>query len=280
MRKAGEGERERAQQPHTRSVTDTGILARDSVARRLNRESFLLLGGTAALLLQVAHPLVAAGVAEHSGFRRDPFGRLLRTLNTTLGIVFGTTAQARAGLRRIDRRHVPVRGTVGERSYDARDPTLLVWVQVTLVLTSLRLYELVRGRLSDEDREVYWSEARMFAGELGATMEALPSTYHALIAYERYMLANEVIPDASAVAVARDVLRPVRFVPGPMYWLTDAFTAGLLPPSIRLAIGLPWRTRERLWFRFVIAALRLFLPAVPRRIRVVPQARRYDARLR
>ncbi len=262
------------------SVTDTGILARDSVARRLNRESFLLLGGTAALLMQVAHPLVAAGVAEPSGFRRDPFGRLLRTLNTTLGIVFGTTAQARAGLRRIDRRHVPVRRSIGDRSYDARDPALLVWVQVTLVLTSLRLYELVRGRLSDDDREEYWTEARMFAGELGATKEALPSTYRALIDYERYMLANEVIPDTSAVAVARDVLRPMRLVPGPVYWLADAFTAGLLPPSIRLAIGLPWRTRERLWFRSVIAALRLFLPAVPPRIRVVPQARRYEARVR
>ena len=276
---AGERESERAQERHTVSVTDTGILARDSVARRLNRESFLLLGGTAALLLQVAHPLVAAGVAEHSGFRRDPFGRLMRTLNTTLGIVFGTTAQARAGLRRIDRRHVPVRGALAGRPYDAHDPALLVWVQVTLVLTSLRLFELVRGRLSDADRETYWAEARMFAGDLGATQEALPSTYGALIAYERYMLAHEAIPDASAIAVARDVLRPIRLVPGPIYWLSDAFTAGLLPPSIRLAIGLSWRTRERLWFRFVIAALRLFLPVVPTRIRVVPQARLYEARL-
>src|SRR3954463_16082756 len=196
------------------------------MARRLNRESFLLLGGTAALLMQVAHPLVAAGVAEHSGFRRDPIGRLLRTLNTTLGIVFGTTAQARAGLRRIDRRHVPVRGTAGQRRYDARDPGLLVWVQVTLVLTSLRLYELVRGRLSDTDREEYWAEARFFAGELGATAESLPPTYDALTRYERYMLANEIIADANAVAVARDVLRPMRLVPRPLYWMSEAFAAG------------------------------------------------------
>lgn len=262
------------------SVTDIGILARDSVARRLNREAFLLFGGTAALLMQVAHPLVAAGVGEHSDFRRDPFGRLLRTLNTTLGIVFGTTAQARAGLRRIDRRHVPVRGTTAQgQEYDARHPALLVWVQVTLVLTSLRLYELVRGRLNDVEREAYWAEARFFAGELGATREALPSTYGALIAYERYMLANEVIPDANAVAVAREVLRPVAWVPAPIAWAVDAFTAGLLPPSIRLAFGLPWRTRERLWFRFVIAALRRFVPYVPSRVRVVPQARRYEARI-
>jgi uncharacterized protein (DUF2236 family) len=231
--------------------------------------------------MQVAHPLVAAGVAGHSDFRRDPFGRLLRTLNTTLGIVFGTTGEAQAGLRRIDQRHVPVRGrTSAGQGYDARDPALLVWVQVTLVLTSLRLYELVRGALGDAEREAYWAEARFFARELGATREALPSSYDALVAYERYMLSDEVIPDANAVAVAREVIRPLTWLPAPLYWTIDAFTAGLLPPSIRLAFGLPWRARERLWFRFVISALRIFLPYVPTRIRVVPQARRYEARLR
>jgi uncharacterized protein (DUF2236 family) len=247
----------------------------------MNREAFLLLGGTAALLLQIAHPLVGAGVAEHSDYQRDPVGRLLRTLNTTLAIVFGTTTQARAGLRRIDRRHVPVRGaTAGGRPYDAHDPALVVWVQVTLVLTSLRLFELVRGRLSDSERETYWAEARFFAGELGATSSALPSTYDALIRYERHMLVSEVIPDATAVAVARSVLRPFPALTAPLLWPTHAFTAGLLPPSLRLAFGLPWRRRERLWFRFVICALRLGLPLAPRFVRVVPQARRYEARVR
>lgn len=257
-----------------------GILARDSVARRLNRETFLLLGGTAALLMQVAHPLVAAGVGEHSTFRRDPLGRLLRTLNTTLAAVFGTSAEARAALRRIDRRHDPVRGTTasGQR-YDARDPRLVVWVQVTLVLTSLRLYELVLGRLTDADRDAYWSEARTFAAELGATEEVLPRTYADVLWYEREMLADEVMPDANSVAVARDVLRPFRRLPDLVHWPLDAFTAGLLPPSLRLAFGLPWRTRERLWFRFTIVALRALVPLLPRRIRVVPQARRYEARV-
>lgn len=280
LAEAGERVRERPQEErHTRSVTDLGVLTRDSVARRMNREAFLLLGGTATLLLQVAHPLVAAGVGQHSDFRRDPFGRLLRTLNTTLAIVFGTTAEARAGLRRIDRRHVPVRGTTtAGRSYDARDPALLVWVQVTLVLTSLRLYELVRGRLSQAERESYWSEARFFAGELGATREALPASYADLIRYERDMLANVVIPDANAVAVGRAVIRPITWVPEPLFWPIDAFTASLLPPSLRLAFGLPWRTRERLLSRFVVCALQLLLPVVPKRIRVVPQARRYEKR--
>jgi uncharacterized protein (DUF2236 family) len=260
-------------------MADIGILSRDSVARRLNRESFLLLGGTAALLLQVAHPLVAAGVSEHSDFRRDPVGRLMRTLNTTLAVVFGTRAQARAALARIDRRHGAVRGHAMGHAYDARDPALVTWVQVTLVLTSLRLYELVRGRLSDADRETYWAEARSVATELGATAKSLPATFDALIRYERHMLATEVVPDARAVAVARQVLRPFAW-PALLQWPMEAFTSGLLPPSLRLAFGLPWRTRERLCFRFVIVALRRFVPLLPDRIRAVPQARGYEARLR
>ncbi|HYK98251.1 MAG TPA: oxygenase MpaB family protein [Candidatus Acidoferrales bacterium] len=261
-------------------MSDVGLLSRDAVARRVNREAFLLLGGTAALLLQVAHPLVAAGVAEHSDFRRDPIGRLLRTLNTTLAMVFGTTAQASAALGRVDRRHGAVRGTAaGGRRYDARDPRLVVWVQTTLVLTSLRLYELVMGRLSDADREAYWREASFFAMQLGATEETMPRAYADLLRYERDMLATEVIPDANAIAVARDVLRPMPWLPGVVLWASHAFTTGLLPPSLRLAFGLPWRTRERLFYRGVIVSLRFIVPLLPERIRVVPQARRYEARV-
>lgn len=262
-------------------MSDTGILRPDSVARRVDRESFLLLGGTAALLLQVAHPLIAAGVERHSTFRTEPLGRLLRTLDTTLAIVFGTTPQARAALRRIDRRHAAVRGVSASGvPYAARDPRLLVWVQVTLVMTSLRMYELVMGRLTDTEREAYWREARFVAGELGATAEALPTTFADLVAYERKMLAREVTPDGVALAVAADVRRPFAWLPAFATWPLDAFTASLIPEPARSALGLPWGTRERLWSRAVIIALRWIVPRLPYRLRVVPQARAYDARMR
>src|SRR6058998_1440450 len=106
VRKAVEGVPERA---HGGSVPEP-LLPEPSVARRLNRELFLLLGGTAALLLQVAHPLVAAGVEQHSDFRRDPVRRLVRTVDTTLAVVFGERATAESALKRIGRSHAPVRG--------------------------------------------------------------------------------------------------------------------------------------------------------------------------
>lgn len=238
---------------------------------------FLLLGGPAALLLQVAHPLVAAGVDQHSDFRRDPVGRLHRTVDTTLAVVFGTPEQARRALERINERHVSVRGrSAGGGAYDARDPALLLWVQTTLVLTSLRLYELVMGPLAADDREAYWAETIPIAAALGIPRSMLPPTIAALERHEREVLEREVIPDATSRGVGRAVLRPFGWIPDAAYWPSDVLAAGLLPPRLRAAFGLRWRRRERVAFRAAIAALRLLRAVLPERLTVVPQARRHE----
>ncbi|HUG56006.1 MAG TPA: oxygenase MpaB family protein [Candidatus Limnocylindrales bacterium] len=254
------------------------ILPPGSVARRVDREMFLLLGGAAALLLQVAHPLVAAGVDQHSDFRRDPIGRLHRTLDTTLAVVFGTPQQARRALARINERHVSVRGRSAGGAYDARDPALLHWVQTTLVLTSLRLYELVMGPLAAEDREAYWAETIPIASALGIPRSMLPTTIAALERYEREALARDVIPNATSREVGRAVLRPFRRIPDAAYWPSDVLAAGLLPPGLRSAFGLRWRTRERLAFRALVVAVRVLRRVLPAWLTVVPQARRYERR--
>lgn len=256
---------------------DTGILAIDSVARRINRETFLLLGGTAALLMQVAHPLVAAGVDQHSDFRRAPVPRLMRTVDTTLAIVFGERRRAERAFRRIDRVHASVRGAAEDgRAYRARDPHLMLWVQSTLVLTSLRWYEMVMGPLTAAERESYWDEAKVFAGELGVPQNLFPATVRDLVEYERAMLRDEVVPDATSIAVARDVLRPLGPAALPAYWANDAVTAGLLPASLRDAFGLRYGPAERRFHRAVAVAIRLTRPVLPRFLTVVPHARRYE----
>ena len=258
-------------------MRDTGILAPDSMARRINRESFLLLGGTAALLMQVAHPLVAAGVDQHSDFRRSPVRRLVRTVDTTLAIVYGERATAESALKRIGRSHAPVRGQAADgRAYRARDPQLMLWVQTTLVLTSVRWYEAVMGRLSDAERDAYWGEGRFFAGELGVPEHLFPKTYADLERYEAKMLRTEVIPDATAMAVGREVVRPYRWLPEILYWPTDALSAALLPTTLREAFGLPFGVPQRLFFRAVIVALRALRALLPEWLTVVPQARRFE----
>ncbi len=255
-------------------MTDHGLLPRDSIARRINREMFLLLGGTAALLLQVAHPLVAAGVDPHSDFRRDPLGRLHRTLNTTLESVFGTTVTARRALARIDARHASVAGVaVDGRPYRARDPRLMLWVQTTLVLTSLRFYEIVVGPLPPEDRQRYWDEAKVFARKLGIPDELFPPTIGDLERYERDMLVTAIEPDATSVSVARSVLRPFRFIPEFVYWPNDAIAAALLPPSVRDAFGLRYGAAERFSFLFTVTLIRNLRELLPERLTVVPHAR-------
>jgi uncharacterized protein (DUF2236 family) len=262
-------------------VADIGILPRDAVARRLNRELFLALGSTAAVLLQVAHPLVAAGVDQHSDFRRDRVGRFRRTANTSLDAVFGDTPRALRALRRIDARHASVRGTAdGGRPYRARDPHLLLWVQATLVLTSLRWYELVAGRLPPADRQRYWDEGKVFARELGVPEDLFPRTIDDLERYERDMLEATVVPDATSRLVGRAVMRPAAFLPDALYWPSDVIAAGLLPASLRGAFGLPWGTPERLFFRFVIHAVRVWRALAPSWLATVPHARRYDRRVR
>jgi uncharacterized protein (DUF2236 family) len=256
---------------------EADLLPTPSVARRVDREVFVLLGGTAALLMQVAHPLVAAGVDRHSDFRRHPIARLRRTLDTTLAVVFAEPGQARAAIRRIDRRHGPVRGTTDEgRAYDARDPELLLWVQTTLVLTSLRLYEAVAGRLPSADRDAYWQEARPIAALLGIPIGLQPASLADLERYERSMLEGAVQPDILSRRVARDVLRPFPRIPAPFYWPTDALAAALVPHALRQPFGLRYRIRERVFFAIVLAAARIGRAVLPERITIVPQARRFE----
>src|SRR3712207_9141309 len=92
----------------------SGLFGPGTVTWKVNREMVLLAGGGRALLLQVAHPLVAAGVAEHSNYREDPWGRLYRTLDVTTKITFGDTETARETSERLARMHTRVRGVTTE----------------------------------------------------------------------------------------------------------------------------------------------------------------------
>lgn len=250
------------------------LIPEPSVARRIDREMFVLLGGTAALLMQVAHPLVAAGVDRHSDFRSDPFGRLVRTLNTTLAVVFGDDRAAHAAIDRVNRIHARVRGTSADgRAYRALDPELLLWVQTTLVLTSLRLYEDVMGPLSADDRQAYWDETKPIARLLGIPADRLPATTADLERYEREMLDSDVRPDATSRDVARAVLRPLPWIPAFLYRPNDALAAALLPERLRAPFGLRYGRAERRFYRGVVLAIRALRRVLPDALTAVPHAR-------
>ena len=120
--------------------------------------------------MQLAHPMVAAAVAEHSGFHADPFARLQRTLEASFAIVFGTTEQAHAAAASVRSVHEHV---VGD-GYRADDPALLMWVHATLVDTALRVHERFLRPLPAADAERYYDESTVVAELLGVPRAAQP----------------------------------------------------------------------------------------------------------
>src|SRR5213082_703348 len=126
-----------------------GLFPDDSIVRQVNRENVLVLGGGRALLMQLAHPSVAAGVDEHSDFRTHPIQRLRRTVRMIMAIVFGDRETALAAARAVNQTHGRVRG---ER-YRALDPDLLLWVHATLVDSALATYETFVKPLPARERE-------------------------------------------------------------------------------------------------------------------------------
>ena len=256
----------------------------DSITRRVNREAVLLLGGGRALLLQVAHPLVAAGVAEHSRFDQEPLQRLVRTLQLTLAIVFGSAAEALAAVRGIERVHARVRGRLESACgpfragtpYDANDPALLLWVHATLVDSALVTYQRFLGPLPLAERRRFYDESRVTARLFGIADADVPPTYEAFQAYVRAMLRGPqlaVSRDSRAIAAA--LLSPP--LPSGLRQIastTRLFTIGLLPLVMRQRYGYSWGPLRERALDATAAAVRTGVPWLPSLLRHFPHARR------
>src|SRR5499426_2531182 len=173
-----------------------GLFREDSWLRRVSAESVLLLGGGRALLLEIAHPLVAAGVAGHSRFREDPLGRLQRTLDAMSTLAFRERGVALETARRVERAHLHVRGRLARgvgrfaagTPYDGRDPALMRWVWATLVDTALEVTRYFVAPLSAEAERAYYADQRVLARVLGIPDPLVPPDYAAFRAYFDAML--------------------------------------------------------------------------------------------
>jgi uncharacterized protein (DUF2236 family) len=262
-------------------ASPVGLFGPESVSWRVNREALVLAGGSCALLMQLAHPAVAAGVAEHSDFRARPWDRLRRTLNASYAVIFGSTARAEQALHRIDAIHGSVRGTVpetGER-YDARDPSLLLWVHATLVDTALRVYDRFVQPLAAVDAETYHREARVVAVGLGVPEELIPATLAQLRGeMERLIGSGEVHVTPTARALAPAILHPNR-LPARAWEAAHLISLSVLHPEIRRGYGIGWSDARERGVERLASATRHLLPLVPAPLRFVPAARAAERRL-
>ena len=290
-------------------MVEGGFYGPQSEAWKLNREAMLLLGaGPRALLLQIAHPLVAAGVAEHSDFRSDPWARLSGTLRSYLRIVYGTADAARAEIRRLNDLHRGIRGNVIEarakerhgRRYSALDPDLSLWVHATLVDSTIEAYANWIEPLSEDERARYYAETLPVGLAFGIPESKLPRDLEAFETYLEDMLApggpievgdvaRELAdgilhpPLGSAVAAAGwpfDRLAGVMdALPSRTYsWLFWP-SIGLLPASVREGYGLPWGVTQKIVTTWLVATWSAWRPMLPPSFRQMPQAIRADRRV-
>jgi uncharacterized protein (DUF2236 family) len=250
---------------------DPGLFGPHSVLWRVNRESAVTLAGTCAILMQFAHPKVAAGVRDHSRYQVDAAGRLRRTLDLTLAIVFGPRPEAMQAVRAINARHRTVRGP----GYSATDPELLLWVHATLVYSAIRGYRALVGPLTDAEADQYYQDTKEIGVLLGISREMYPGRLEALEAYLYGMIdSGEVAVGADAQRMADVVLHPeFRGVPRMAFAPLGVITAGLLPPALREGYGLKWGRAQRAAFAACRAGLPLLVAIAPRPVRLLPPAR-------
>lgn len=239
-----------------------------SVTWKVNRERVVVAGWGRAILLQLAHPSVAAGVHGHSTFRgslRASVRRLQSTVGAMRSLTFGDTEAMISAAAGINAIHDRVRGA----SYSAHDPELQRWVHATLIESILLTYTELVGPLSPEERDQYCAEATIMEPLLGMPPGWLPRTCAELDAYMRAMQAGDalVISDTSR-ALARAVLYPPTWqVAWPAFRAMQLRTIGSLPQQIRDAYGFAWTAGdERSLSRWTtgLRTVRRWLPAVVR----------------
>ncbi|WP_298457072.1 oxygenase MpaB family protein [uncultured Cellulomonas sp.] len=258
---------------------DPGLFGPGSAAWRIGRERLLLAAGPAALLLQVAHPLVAAGVAAHSDFTADPLRRLQGTLDAVLTVTFGDTAQVRQAARHVARRHRPVQGTLpvttgpiaaGTR-YRATDADLALWVFVTLLWTSVTVTDRFARPVGRLERDAYLRDLSRAGRLFGVPAGTVPGDWAALEQYVRDQVRQVLTVGPAASRLAADVLRPdPPLVAPPLRRLPALLAADLLPAAVREAYGLPWRRRDRAAVQVVRSATRHAVPLLPPAVRYWP----------
>jgi uncharacterized protein (DUF2236 family) len=231
-------------------------------------------------LLQIANPLIAQGVLDHSSLRTDPFARLINTAEWVATVGFGTTDEAERAIRGLAETHRRVAGTLPAASatdaypagtaYDAADPDLVRWVHATLVDSFLVAYETLCNRLPTADADRLVVEWNAVAARLGVPAESLWTTRDQLRGYiEGEIESGRVAPGAGSREVARTILEsPLPSTPIRSAWpMLHLFSVGLLGDRLRRQFGLEWGGSQRFAHRALLRTLRGLLRVSPPALR-------------
>jgi uncharacterized protein (DUF2236 family) len=271
---------------HTTSP-DPGLYGPDSVTWRVHADPTMALAGLRALFLQAVHPLAMAGVAEHSDFREDPWGRLFRTADYVGVTTYGTRAQAeRAGakVRGIHRRLSGIEAESGQ-TYRVSDPDLLRWVHCVEVESFLTTAVRCGLRVSRADQDRYYAEQTVGSALVGLDPATVPSSVDEMAAYFARM-RPELRVTAEARRTAKFILWPpmpakvAKGTPARPAWValaTAAFT--MMPRWARRLYRMPGLPTTDAAATAAGLAFRAGLLVVPERLRHGPELKNARARM-
>jgi uncharacterized protein (DUF2236 family) len=249
----------------------------DSVSWKVNRESALFLGAGRAALLQLAHPWVAAAIAQHSRTLDDPVRRFHHTFRVIFTMMFGSADQAFTAARQLHRLHQQIRGTLPDNAgrflqgtaYEANELAALTWVYATLVDSALVAYELLLPPLSETERDQYFLESLRMAALFGIPPNTLPDSWSTFREYVDSTVQSDALGVTDATrAFVQKLQKGTGFIVPPPFWYR-ALTIQLLPPRIREEFQLPFSTHEEKAVQRALRLMRRVYVKLPRAIRFV-----------
>ena len=222
-----------------------------SLARMIGeRRGTIAVAAGRAILMQLAHPSVAAGIDEHSTFKRDPLGRTIRTAEAFRHFFWRTRAEVDEIVPKIRAQHARVRGD----GYFAEDPALLLWVHATTIDSLMVVFSRSVRPLSTAERASYYEDAKIIAELLGCPRERQPDD---IASFDEYIasMSNELRASDVGRSLARDFLfYPVRTWATPIAASFRLLVCGYTPRRIRDDLGVPWRAHHRVAWSAVDAA--------------------------
>jgi len=186
---------------------DGGLFGPGSIVWRVHRDRSFPLAAIRSLMVQALHPLAMAGVAQHSNWQRDPFGRLAATAGYVLTVTYGDTAAAESAAARVRAVHTHVNGTdpVTGLAYQASDPELLLWVHAGMVDSIVHVVQRYGRSLDAADADRYVAEMARFAVIIGIPATRVPASVAALREYLESVELRQITPAASeAIAIVLD----------------------------------------------------------------------------
>jgi uncharacterized protein (DUF2236 family) len=244
------------------------VFSPESAIWRITSERVILLGGPAAAVLQAAHPEVAVGVAGHSSFVKDPFGRLARTLRAVYTAVYGLPEEKTAMAERIARIHRSVKGSA-PIPYSAFSLDAQMWVLATLVLMALASHDRFFRPVTESFQAAYLQDMRQFGTLFGLPVEYGPQTWAEFQSYTAEMLAGDFLGSREECRlVARSIVAP----PGPFWrrvllYPTRSLVLEFLPTALSQRLGLPRSLECGALVRLAACLLPALIPRLPKRIR-------------